>query len=161
MVTPEQRLKELRIILPEAPEPIANYVPAVRTGDLLYLSGNGPAPGPDGHVRLGKLGHNMTTEEGYQSARLVGINIIARLKLELGNLQRVDRIVKVLSMVNSTADFTEQPAVINGCSDLMVEVFGEAGRHARSAVGMASLPMGIPVEIEMIVQVSDVPTITS
>lgn len=156
MVIPEQRLKELGIILPKAAVPIANYVPAVRTGDLLYLSGNGPAPGSDGHVRLGKLGRDMTTEEGYQSARLVGINIIARLKVELGNLQRVDRIVKVLSMVNSTADFTEQPAVINGCSDLMVEVFGEAGRHARSAVGMASLPMGIPVEIEMIVQVSDV-----
>ena len=160
MATPEQRLQELGITLPAAPSPIANYVPAVRTGDLLYLSGNGPAKGPDGQVRLGKLGKDMTTEEGYESARLVGVNIISRLKAELGDLQKVARIVKVLSMVNSTPDFTDQPAVINGFSDLMVEVFGEAGRHARSAVGMASLPMGIPVEIEMIVEVSDVPTVT-
>ena len=160
MATPEQKLQELGITLPEAPTPIANYVPAVRTGDLLYLSGNGPAPGPDGHVRLGKLGQEMTTDEGYESARLVGINIMARLKAELGTLQRVVQIVKVLSMVNSTPDFTDQPAVTNGFSDLMVEVFGEAGRHARSAVGMASLPMGIPVEIEMIVEVSDAPTVT-
>ena len=155
MSTPEEKLEELGIALPSAPTPIANYVPAVRTGNLLYLSGSGPAAGPDGKAPRGKLGAGMTVQEGYDAARLVGVGVISRLKEELGDLGRVVRIVKVLSMVNSAPDFTDQPAVTNGFSDLMVGVFGERGRHARSAVGMSSLPMGIPVEIEIIVEVSD------
>ncbi len=155
MASPEQKLQELGITLPSAPAPVANYVSAVRTGNLLFLAGAGPAPGADGKVPLGKLGANMTVEQGYEAARLVGINQIARLKTELGDLGKVKRIIKLLTMVNATPDFTETPAVANGCSDLLVEVFGDRGRHARSAVGMSTLPSGIPVEIEMIVEVAD------
>ena len=155
MTVPENRLAELGLELPDAPSPIANYVPAVRTGNLLYLSGSGPAPGPDGTVASGKLGADLTVEEGYEAARLVGLNLIARLKAELGDLDRVKRVVKLLAMVNSSPDFNQPPAVANGCSDLLVEVFGDKGRHARSAVGMATLPNDIPVEIEMIVEVED------
>lgn len=151
----EDKLKELGITLPDTPAPMANYVPGVRTGNLLYLSGLGPAARPDGTTPLGKLGKDMSVEEGYEAARLTGINIIARLKGELGDLDRVKRVVKLLSMVNTVPDFTQQPAVANGCSDLMVEVFGDKGRHARSAVGMNSLPNNIPVEIEIIVEVTD------
>lgn len=151
----EDKLKELGITLPDTPAPMANYVPAVRTGSLVYLSGLGPANRPDGTTPLGKLGDDMSVEEGYEAARLTGINILARLKGELGDLDRVKRVVKLLSMVNTTPDFTQQPAVANGCSDLMVEVFGEQGRHARSAVGMNSLPNNIPIEIEIIVEVTD------
>jgi len=149
----EAKLKKMGITLPAAPAPIATYVPSVRTGNLVYLSRVGPAAGPDGKVARGKLGADMSVEEGYKAARLVGINLIARLKGELGDLDRVKRVVKLLSMVNCTPDFGQQPAVANGCSDLMVEVFGEKGRHARSAVGMAGLPNNIPVEVEMIVEV--------
>ena len=149
----EDKLKELGITLPETPAPMANYVPSVRTGNLLYLAGLGPAARPDGTTPLGKLGKDMSVEEGYEAARLTGINIIARLKGELGDLDRVKRIVKLLSMVNTAPDFTQQPAVANGCSDLMVEVFGDKGRHARSAVGMTSLPHQMPVEIEVIAEV--------
>lgn len=155
MTSPEDRLMELGITLPSAPGPIANYVPAVRTGNLLFLSGNGPASAPDGSRYMGKLGADLTAEQGYQAARLVGVNILARLRDELGDLGKVNQIVKALSMVNSAPDFTDQPEVTNGFSDLMVEVFGDRGRHARSAVGMSSLPMGIPVEIEMVVEVAD------
>lgn len=151
----EDRLKELGIELPESPAPIANYVPAVRTGNLLYLSGVGPAAPAEGPAPTGKLGADLSIEQGYEAARLVGINLIARLKSELGDLGRVNRVIKLLSMVNSAPDFDQQPAVANGCSDLLVEVFGDKGRHARSAVGMAALPGNIPVEIEMIVEVSD------
>ena len=151
----EAKLKELGIELPESPAPIANYVPAVRTGNLLYLSGVGPAKPADGPAPTGKLGADLSIEQGYDAARLVGINLIARLKSELGDLGRVNRVVKLLSMVNSTLDFDQQPAVANGCSDLLVDVFGDRGRHARSAVGMAGLPGNIPVEIEMIVEVTD------
>ena len=151
----EAKIKELGITLPEAPAPIATYVPGVRTGNLLFLSGVGPSPAPDGRVYTGKVGADLTQEEGYEAARLVGINLLARIKSELGDLDKVKRIVKLLSMVNSTPDFNQQPAVANGCSDLMGEVFGEKGRHARSAVGMASLPNDIPVEIEMIIEVED------
>jgi enamine deaminase RidA (YjgF/YER057c/UK114 family) len=140
----ENRLAELGISLPTAPQPMANYVPGVRTGNLLYLSGVGPAPDSE-----------LTVEEGYQAARLVGINLIARIKGEVGDLGKVKRIVKLLAMVNSSPSFTRQPAVANGCSDLLVEVFGDKGRHARSAVGMAALPNDIPVEIEMIVELDD------
>ncbi len=151
----EARLNELGITLPSAQAPAANYVPGVRTGNLLYLSGVGPAARPDGTTPKGKVGNDLTQEEGYEAARLVGINILARLKAEAGDLDKVERVVKLLGMVNATPDFSEHPAVINGCSDLMVEVFGDKGRHARSAVGFVSLPFHIPVEIEIIVQVSD------
>ena len=154
MASPEERLEQMGIRLPEPQAPVANYVPAVRTGDLLFLAGSGPARGADGKVTLGKLGRELDVEQGYESARLVGLNLIGRLKAELGDLGRVKRVVKLLCMVNSAPDFTEQPAVANGCSDLLVEVFGERGRHARSAVGMSSLPSNIPVEIEMIVEVN-------
>ena len=152
--TAEQKLEEMGITLPPPAAPIANYVPAVRTGNLLFLAGAGPAPGPDGAMPRGRLGEDVSVEEGYDLARSVGIVQIARLKDTLGDLDRVKQIVKLLTMVNSTADFTEQPAVANGCSDLLVEVFGDKGRHARSAVGMSNLPGSIPVEIEMIVEVS-------
>ena len=155
MTVPENRLAELGLELPKAPSPIANYVPAVRTGNLLYLSGSGPAARPDGTPPRGKLGRDLTIEEGYGAARLVGLNLLARLKAELGDLDRVKRVIKLLAMVNSSPDFNQPPAVANGCSDLLVDVFGDKGRHARSAVGMATLPNDIPVEIEMIVEVED------
>ena len=150
----EARLDELGIELPSPQAPAANYVPAVRTGNLLYLAGVGPARRDDGSSPIGKVGAELTLEEGYEAARLVCLNIISRLKAELGDLDRVVRVVKILGMVNATEDFGEHPAVINGCSDLLVEVFGERGKHARSAVGMQSLPFGIPVEIEAIVEIS-------
>ncbi len=151
----ESRLEHLGISLPAEPVPIANYVPGVRTGNLVYLSGLGPASRPDGTTPSGKVGRDLTTEGGYEAARLTGINILARMKGELGDLDRVRRVVKLLGMVNSAPDFNQQPAVVNGCSDLLVEVFGERGRHARSAVGMVSLPNDIPVEIEVIIEVED------
>lgn len=155
MGTPEETLARLGIELPSLQQPVANYVSAVRTGSLLFLSGAGPAVPSGGKMLVGKLGRDLSVEEGYEAARSVGLVQIARLKDELGELSRVGRIVKLLAMVNSTSDFTDHPTVINGCSDLLVEVFGDAGRHARSAVGMANLPFGIPVEIEMIVEVAD------
>ncbi len=154
MSTPEERLEELGIMLPEPQSPVANYVSAVESGGLLFLAGAGPAPGPDGAMAKGKLGRDFSVEEGYERARSVGLVQIARLKDELGDLGRVERIVKLLTMVNCAPDFEQHPAVANGCSDLLVEVFGDAGRHARSAVGMSSLPFDIPVEIEMVVEVS-------
>jgi len=152
--TPESRLGELGITLPVAPSPAANYVNAVRTGNLLFLAGKGPT-GPDGRNVTGKLGQDLSTEEGNAAARLVAINHIAVLKAELGDLSRVRRIVKVLGMVNATPDFTEQSKVMNGYSDLMVAVFGDKGKHARSSVGMASLPFNIAVEVEVVVEVED------
>ncbi len=150
----EDKLKQLGITLPSRPTPVANYVPGVRTGNLLYLSGLGPAARQDGTTPSGKVGKDLTIEEGYEAARLTGINILARIKGELGDLDRVRCVVKALAMVNCTPDFTQQPAVANGFSDLMVEVFGEKGRHARSAVGMNALPNNIPCEIEVIVEVA-------
>jgi len=155
MSSSEKNLSRLGITLPVAPSPVANYVGAVRTGNLLFLAGSGPAKDTDGRSPKGKLGTDLSVEEGYEAARLVGINLLARLKEELGDLDRIKRVVKLLSMVNATPDFTETPAVANGCSDLLVEVLGDRGRHARSAVGLSALPMGIPVEIEMIVEVDD------
>ena len=152
---PEARLKELGIVLPTPGAPIANYVNAVRTGNLLFLAGKGPT-GPDGKDIVGRLGKDMTVEQGYQAARSVAINHLAVLKAELGDLKRVTRIVKVLGMVNSDPAFTQQPAVMNGYSDLLVSVFGDKGKHARSAVGMATLPNGIAVEVEMIVEIAPV-----
>jgi len=149
---PEARLAELGITLPPPATPVANYVNGVRTGNLVFLAGKGPRRADGTEIR-GKLGADVSLEEGYEAARLTAINQLAVLKDMLGNLDRVVRIVKVLGMVNSHPDFVEQPAVINGFSDLMVEVFGERGRHARAAVGMASLPRGQAVEIEMVVEV--------
>ena len=150
----EQRLKELGITLPEVGAPIGNYVHAKRTGNLLYLSGKGPPNGADGKMPRGKLGAGMSIEEGCRHARQVGLVLIAAIRDALGgDLDCVEDIVKVLGMVNATPDFEDHPKVVNGCSDLFVEVFGDRGRHTRSAVGMSSLPGGIPVEIELIVAV--------
>lgn len=150
-MTIEARLKELHIELPPVPKPAGTYVHAVRTGNLLFLAGKGPFS-PDGSVPTGKVGRDVSTEEAHRHARSVGLTLISVMKETLGNLDRVSRIVKVLGMVNAMPEFGEQPKVINGCSDLFVEVFGEKGRHARSAVGMGSLPGGITVEIEAIVE---------
>jgi len=150
----EARIQELGIVLPEVGAPVANYVNTVRTGNLVFTSGKGPQQ-PDGSYMTGKVGADLTTEQGYEAARLTAIQQLASLKAELGDLNKVKRVVKVLGMVNAAPDFTEQSQVINGFSDLMVEVFGEKGKHARSAVGMGSLPGNIAVEIEMIVEVKD------
>ena len=150
----EARLKDKGITLPTPTTPLANYVGAVQTGNLLFLSGHGPFRPQGKFTHVGKVGAELTLEQGYQVAREVGLNLLATARAALGSLDRVKRVVKVLGMVNATEDFGEQPKVINGFSDLMVEVFGEAvGKHARSAVGMGSLPMQIPVEIEMVVEV--------
>ena len=151
---PEEKLKELGIVLKEPAVPVANYVNAVRTGNLIFLAGKGPRT-PEGELVTGKLGQDLSVEQGYGAARAVAILQLAVLKAELGDLSKVKRIVKVLGMVNATADFTNHPEVINGFSDLMVEVFGEKGKHARAAVGMGSLPRNIAVEIELIVEVED------
>lgn len=145
------RLKELGITLPEPVQPIATYVRYYQTGNLLLISGTGPGEG----AKPGKLGRDLTVEEGYAVARDVGVSIISTINDALGgDLDRVNRVVKILGMVNSMPDFTDQPKVINGCSDLMVEVFGEKGRHTRSAVGFAALPGNIAVEIEAMVELS-------
>ncbi|KEO52646.1 RidA family protein [Thioclava pacifica] len=147
----EARLAELGITLPEAPMPAANYVPFVRTGNQLFVSGQ-ISNGPEGLI-LGKLGESMDVAEGAMAARFCGLALIAQAKAALGDLDKIKRVVKLVGFVNSTVDFTDQPKVVNGCSDLMVEVFGEAGRHARSAVSAASLPLGVSVEIEAIFEV--------
>jgi enamine deaminase RidA (YjgF/YER057c/UK114 family) len=147
-VTPEEKLKELGIELLPVTPPVANYVNAVQTGNLLFLAGKGPAGGAAGVV-----GREVSVEQAYQYARSTALALVSVMKDQLGSLSRVKRIVKVLGMVNAVPGFTDQPKVINGCSDLFVEVFGERGRHARSAVGMGSLPNNIPVEIECIVEV--------
>lgn len=150
--TIDERLKELGITLPDPPSPMANYVPYARTGDLLFLSGQGPRVGLK-EFKTGKVGLDVTAEEAYDHARLVGIQLLAAARQALGDLGRVRRVVKLLGLVNGTPEFQNQPQVINGCSDLFVEVFGEAGRHARSAVGAGSLPGNITVEIEAIFEV--------
>ena len=153
----EEKIKQLNIELPTPGEPIANYVPTVRFSEtknsmLVYVSGTGPRK-ENGDYLTGRLGDDMTIEEGYNAAKLTGINILASLKKEIGDLNKIKRFVKVIGMVNSTADFYQQPAVINGFSDFIVEVFGDRGKHARSAVGMVSLPSNIAVEIEVVVEV--------
>jgi enamine deaminase RidA (YjgF/YER057c/UK114 family) len=148
----EQKLKEKGIVLPAAAKPVATYVNAVRVGNLIFMAGKGPLK-PDGSYITGKVGKDLTVQEGYDAARLTTINQLAALKAEIGDLNKVKRIVKVLGMVNCESNFMDHPKVINGFSDLMVEVFGEKGRHARSAVGMGSLPMNTSVEVEMIVEV--------
>jgi enamine deaminase RidA (YjgF/YER057c/UK114 family) len=149
----EARIKELGITLPPPPKPGGNYVPGVRVGNLLFLSGHGPMRVDGQPATRGKVGRDLSTEDGYKVAREVGVNLLGTARTLLGSLDKVKRIVKVLGMVNSAEGFGDQPKVINGFSDLMVEVFGDNGRHARSAVGMAELPSGIPVEIEMILEV--------
>jgi len=151
---PEAKLKALNITLPTPPQPVANYVNGVRTGNLIFLAGKGPKRA-DGTEMTGKLGFDITIEQGYEGARLTAINQLAVLKTMLGDLNKVKRIVKVLGLVNSDPSFTEQPLVINGFSDLMVEVFGEKGKHARAAIGVASLPRAQAVEIELVVEVYD------
>jgi enamine deaminase RidA (YjgF/YER057c/UK114 family) len=149
-VSIEQRVRELGLELPAVPSPAANYVNAVRTGNLVFTSGTVPATA-DGHIPKGKVGADVTTEEAAQHARMVGLNLIAVLKHELGDLDRARRVVKLLGMVNAVPDYREHSKVVNGCSDLFVEVFGD--QHARSAIGVGSLPFGITVEIEAIFEV--------
>jgi len=149
---PESKLEELEIKLKIPGTPVANYVHAVRAGNLLFLAGKGPRK-MDGKNILGKLGADLTIEEGYEAARVAGIYQLAVLKAELGNLNKVKRIVKVKGMVNAAPDFKDQSKVVNGYSDLMVAVFGEKGKHARAAVGMGSLPGNMAVEVEMVVEV--------
>lgn len=152
-MTPSDRLKALGIVLPPAPKPIATYVPYAIEGNMLYLSGQGPRE-PDGTLRTGKVGDDVDIEQAYDDARLTGLNLIAVMQQALGDLARVKRIVKLLGMVNATPLFGSHPKVINGCSDLLLDVFGEEGRHARSAVGFGSLPDNITVEIEAIVAIA-------
>jgi len=148
----EAKLAELGLQLPSAPGPIANYVRAVRVGNLLFVSGHGPTR--DGkYLFTGKLGKDLTIDDGYKAAQLVCLNCLASVREALGDLDRVKRVVKLLGMVNSAPDFGHQPEVINGASDLLVQLYGDSGRHARSAVGMGALPRNIAVEIEMILEV--------
>jgi enamine deaminase RidA (YjgF/YER057c/UK114 family) len=150
--TPEERLEKLGLTLPAASAPAANYVNVVRTGNLLFLAGKGPT-GADGKWITGKVGQDLSIEQGYDAAKSVALAHIAVLKNELGDLSKVKRIVKVLGMINSTPEFADHPKVMNGYSDLMVAVFGEKGKHARSSVGVCSLPLNIAVEVEIVVEV--------
>lgn len=150
----EAKIEELGLTLPAAPTPMANYVTCRRVGNLLYFSGAGPFE--EGKpVVFGKVGTELTQEEGYQAARLAGLNLIAQLKKEIGDLDNVKQFVKVQAFVASAPDFFAQPAVMNGTSDLFAEVFGEAGKHTRTAVAVPQLPFNIPIEVEMIVEVKE------
>ena len=149
----EARLQELGLELPEPPDPVASYVTFVQTGNLVYTSGHGPLLSDSGFV-TGKVGIDLDVDAGREAARITGVGLLATLRHNLGSLDRVARIVKILGMVNCPSEFTDHPTVINGCSDLFADVFGQAGRHARSAVGVGSLPMNIAVEIEAIVEVT-------
>jgi enamine deaminase RidA (YjgF/YER057c/UK114 family) len=150
--TPEENVARLGIDVSNVPAPVANYVPAVRAGNLVFMSGQGPKTAA-GDWMKGKVGDGVSVDEAYEAARVCGVNLLAALRSEIGDLNKVRRVVKLLGMVNAAPGFTDQPQVINGCSDLLVEIFGDKGKHARSAVGMGSLPMQISVEIEMIVEV--------
>ena len=152
-MTAEDRLKELGLSLPETPAPAGNYVSAVTSGTMVYVSGHGPRRA-DGTVVAGKLGRDLSVDEGYAAARLTMLNCLASLNAEIGDLERVQRIVKLFGMVNCTEDFGRHPEVINGGSDLLTALFGERGKHTRSAVGMQSLPFGIAVEIEFIAEIA-------
>jgi enamine deaminase RidA (YjgF/YER057c/UK114 family) len=147
----EQKLAELGLKLPALPKPVGNYVPFKRAGDIIYLSGQGPRR-PDGGPITGKVGRDVTVEEAYEHAKLIGLGLLAAAKLAAGDLDKVE-VLKVLGMVNAIPEFKDQPKVINGCSDLFVAILGERGRHARSAVGMGSLPNQITVEIEAVMRV--------
>jgi enamine deaminase RidA (YjgF/YER057c/UK114 family) len=150
----EQKLKELKITLPQATQPIANYVKAVRSGNLIFVAGHGPTKA-DGTNITGKVGKDLTLEEGIEASRVTTISILSTLKAELGDLDKIKRIVKVTGWVNCHSDFKDQPKVMNGCSDLLVSIFGDKGKHARAALGANALPLNIAVEIEMIVEVED------
>lgn len=150
--SPEHRLKALGLSLPDTPKAMANYLPAIRVGSLVFISGQGPLANGKPTI-TGKLGAEVSEEQGYRAARDTIVNALAVLRAEVGSLDKVRRIVKLLAFVNSAPGFVRQPAVVNGASDLLVEVFGDAGRHARSAVAASDLPFNIPVEIEMIVEV--------
>ncbi len=147
----EARLKELGLVLPEIPKPVANYVTYVRTGSLVFLSGQGPRK-PEGGFHVGKVGAGVSVEDAYRHARLTGLGLLAALREAAGSLDKVKRIVKLLGMVNSVPEFGDHPKVINGCSDLFVEVLGDRGRHARSAVGVGGLPGNMTVEVEVIAE---------
>ena len=150
-MTPEEKVKELGLEIPEMQPPVASYVPGVKSKGMLYLSGQIPVV--DGDIKLaGKVGDNVSAEEAYEGAKICCLNALGVMKAELGNLSRVKRIVKISGFVNSTPDFTDHSSVVNGASDLLLEIFGEKGRHARSAIGMSSLPLGVAVEVEMIVE---------
>jgi enamine deaminase RidA (YjgF/YER057c/UK114 family) len=152
--TPEARLQQLKLTLPPPPTPVAKYRPALLVGNLLYVSGHGPAKVDASSPTAGRVGADLSAEQGKEAARLVGLNILSTVRNTLGSLDKVKRLVKTLGMVNSTADFRDHPQVINGFSELMAQVFGdEAGVGTRSAVGMGSLPMNIPVEIECMFEV--------
>jgi enamine deaminase RidA (YjgF/YER057c/UK114 family) len=150
-VTVDERLTELGIVLPRPFAPVANYLSCSRTGDLLFVGGHGPTD--DEKTIIGKVGTDLTLEQGRAAARMTALSILATVRAELGSLDRVQQVVKVFGMVNVGGDFDQTPAVIDGCSDLLVEVFGDKGRHTRSAVGLAALPFGIAVEIELIARV--------
>ena len=147
----EVLLKEKGIELPEATKPVANYVTSVRTGNLIFTSGHGPQK----HIPLGKVGKELTIEQGYEAARNTALCLISTLKDALGDLDKIKRIIKLVGFVNCAEDFKDQPKVVNGASDLFVEIFGDKGKHARSAIGMYQLPNGIPVEIELVVEVEN------
>jgi enamine deaminase RidA (YjgF/YER057c/UK114 family) len=148
----EEKLKELGIDLKAPPTPVANYIPVQQTGNLIYLSGQGPRD-ESGNFITGKVGSDITAEEAYELSRNTAINLLSAMNAYLGSLEKVVKIVKVFGMVNAESNFVDHPKVINGCSDFFVEIFGEKGRHARSAVGMGSLPNNMAVEIEIIVEV--------
>jgi enamine deaminase RidA (YjgF/YER057c/UK114 family) len=150
-MSPEDKLKELGLALPTVPTPVANYVPFRRAGDIVYLSGQGPRKA-DGSYHTGKVGRDVTWEEAYEHAKTTALGLLAAAKMAAGGLDKVE-IVKVFGMVNGVPEFADQPKVINGCSDLFVAVLGERGRHARSAVGMGSLPNNMTVEIEAVIRV--------
>ena len=152
-MTPEAKLAAMGLTLPEIPTPMANYVPFKVCGNVLYLSGQGPR-GNDGAMLVGKVGRDVSAEEAYEHAKLVGLGLLAAAKAAAGELSKIE-VLKVLGMVNAVPEFTDQPKVINGCSDLFVAVLGERGRHARSAVGMGSLPLQITVEIEAVMRIHD------
>jgi enamine deaminase RidA (YjgF/YER057c/UK114 family) len=150
---PYSRLNALGLVLPSPPSPLANYVAYVEVGAMLYVSGQGPRDASGRMVR-GKVGRDLDVAQAYEQARLTGMNLLAIAHAALGDLGRVRRVVKLLGMVNAVPEFEDHPAVVNGCSDLLIAVFGDIGRHARSAVGLASLPGGIPVEIEAVLEVA-------
>jgi enamine deaminase RidA (YjgF/YER057c/UK114 family) len=149
----EDKLKAMGIELPPPGKPGGNYVSAVRTGNLVYLAGVGPRQA-NGELVIGKLGRDLTVEQGYEAAKWCAVSMLGNLRTEIGDLDKVVRFVKLLGMVNSDPDFTQPPAVVNGCSDLIVELYGERGKHARSAVGLATLPNGMAVEIEAVIEVA-------
>ena len=150
----DQRLKDLNIVLAKPSPPLASYVKTVRTGNLIFMAGHGPDK-PDGSRVTGRLGADLSIEQGQEAARSTGISLLSSLKAEIGDLNKVKRIVKVLGFVNSTPDFSDQSKVMNGFSDLMIEVFGDKGKHARSAIGMPTLPANWATEVEMVVEIEE------